>query len=159
MWCREVLRKVCHRGSPDQVKAQPPQLIQPQCPNTQSQPCIRSERNTTNGMDRYHIEPLWSHGPHMLQQAPYLGQSSHSMEPYQTWPSGLQIQQLKPHLTSCIDFKSPNTNHTPYQGDNAQHTVKKDRARIQTKRALRFQTRWQSRTWAQLLSWKHQNHN
>lgn len=92
-------------------------------------------------MDRHHREHLWFHGPHMLQQPPYLGQSSHSraMEPYQTWPSGLQIQQLrsrlcpwedsnnhraktKPHFTSCTDFKYPNTNYNPYQGDRGRYT-------------------------------------
>ena len=39
----------------------------------------------------------------------------------------------KPHLTSSTDSRHYKTNHTPYQGDNGQQTLKKDVAGIHTK--------------------------
>ena len=70
------------------------------------------------------------------------------MEPDQTDPQGfysnnwgadptpdwvVTAMERKPHLTPYTGFKSPNTNHTSYQGDNGQHTLRKDVAGIDTK--------------------------
>ena len=81
------------------------------------QPWAASEWNHGH-LHRWHTDPLWPHGPHLLQQSSLSGQDVHSgtMEPDQTWPSGLPQQlgsrncpwqgsdrqraERKPHLTS-----------------------------------------------------------
>ena len=159
-------RALPQRQPRSHAAAQPPLFLQPQCPGLQRQPSSRPQKNTTekgaspwaaSGQNRGCIRRLcigllWPHQPHSLQNSPPWGQSTHlrATESYQTWPSGLLLQQpgsrphpqqgydshrakRKTHPTSSAGSGHHNTNHTPYQGDTNQNTLRKDVAGIQTK--------------------------
>ena len=55
-----------------------------------------------------------------------------------------ELQQLRSrkefHLTPCTGSSSSNINHTPYQGDRGQHTLRKDVSGIQIKFSLMLKT-------------------
>ena len=166
-------RSLPQRQPRSQVAAQLSQFLQPQCPDPPTpaystpQPCTRSGMNITKRgvtLGSFWVEPqkptqvarkssvtTWASLASAIISFG-AGQMEHSraMEPDQTQPSGLLLQQLlsrpcpwhggdnhgakrNTHLTSRTASRYYNINHIPYQRDNSQHTLRKDMAGICTK--------------------------
>ena len=131
----------------------------PPHPHSMPHPCTRSEMNAAEegsqpGFDsawthecihRKYLGPLYTHGPHLLQQSLPEGQTTHSrakeqdlaqlsglltpigreQDPHLTGWWQPQVER-KPYLTLCTDFRCFDANHIAYSGDNSQHTHRED---------------------------------